>query len=164
MKPRLVVDTNVLLSGIFFEKGNEAQVLKLVLEDRVGLLASLETLEELRETLARPKFHLSPAMSLAMFQAILEKCEVVLNTTEAEIRCRDKDDQKFLDCAHTGRADYLVTGDPDLLDMRQVGRTRILRAAELIRELKENGTRKRSDQGSLPKLKPFVREKHDRFD
>jgi len=164
LKPRLVVDTNVLLSGIFFEKGNEAQVLKLVLEDRVGLLASLETLEELREALARPKFHLSPPMSLAMFQAILGKCEVVLNTTEAEIRCRDKDDQKFLDCAHTGRADYLVTGDPDLLDMRQVGRTRILRAAELIRELKENGTRKRSDQGSLPKLKPFVREKHDRFD
>ena len=164
MKPRLVVDTNVLLSGIFFEKGNEAQVLKLVLEDRVGLLASLETLEELRETLARPKFHLSPSMSLVMFQVILGKCEVVLNISEAEIGCRDKDDQKFLDCAHTGRADYLVTGDPDLLDMRQVGRTRILRAAELIRELKENGTRKRSDEGSLPKLKPFVREKHDRFD
>src|SRR5439155_22573548 len=96
-------DTNVLLSGIFFEKGNEALVLKLVLENRAGLLASLETLEELRETLARPKFHLSPSMSLVMFQVILGKCEVALNISEAEIRCRDKDDQKFLDCAHTGR-------------------------------------------------------------
>jgi predicted nucleic acid-binding protein len=35
---------------------------------------------------------------------------------EAEVRCRDRNDQKFLDCAHTERADYLVTGDPDLLD------------------------------------------------
>jgi predicted nucleic acid-binding protein len=55
---------------------------------------------------------------------------------DAEVKCRDRNDQKFLDCAHTGRADYLVTGDPDLLDLRQVGRTRILRAAGLIRELK----------------------------
>jgi uncharacterized protein len=136
LKPQIVVDTNVLLSGIFFEKGNEAQVLKLILEDRAGLLASLETLEELRETLTRPKFHLSPSQSLAIFQVILGKCKVILNINEAEVKCRDKNDQKFLDCAHTGRADYLVTGDPDLLDMRQVGRTRILRAAGLIRELK----------------------------
>ena len=34
---------------------------------------------------------------------------------DAEVKCRDRNDQKFLDCAHTGRADYLVTGDPDLL-------------------------------------------------
>ena len=55
---------------------------------------------------------------------------------EAQSRFSDRNDQKFPDCAHTGRADYLVTGDPDLLDMRQVGRAMILRAAELIRELK----------------------------
>ena len=136
MKPRIVVDTNVLLSGIFFEKGNEAQVLQLVLEDRVGLLASLETLEELRETLTRPKFHLSPSQSLAIFQVMLGKSRVILKINEAEVRCRDRNDQKFLDCAHAGRADYLVTGDPDLPDLRQVGRTRILRVAGLIRELK----------------------------
>jgi len=136
LKPRIVVDTNVLLSGIFFEKGNEAQVLKLILGDRVGLLASLETLEELRETLTRPKFHLMSSESLTIFQIILGKSEVILNINEAEVKCRDRDDQKFLDCAHTGRADYLVTGDPDLLDIRQVGPTRILRAAQLIRDLK----------------------------
>ena len=136
MKPRLVVDTNVLLSGIFFEKGNESQVLKLILEDRAGLLASLDILEELRETLSRPKFHLLSSESLTIFQIILGKSEVILNINEAEARCLDRDDQKFLDCAHTGRADYMVTGDPDLLDIRQVGRTRILRAAQLIRDLK----------------------------
>lgn len=136
MKLRIVVDTNVLLSGIFFENGNEAQVLKLILEDRVGLLTSLETLEELRETLTRPKFHLSSSESLTIFQIILGKSEVILNINEAEVRCRDRDDQKFLDCAHTGKADYLVTGDPDLLDIGQVGRSRILRAAQLIRDLK----------------------------
>jgi len=55
---------------------------------------------------------------------------------EAQSRFSDRNDQKFLDCAHAGRADYLVTGDPDLPDLRQVGRTRILRVAGLIRELK----------------------------
>jgi putative PIN family toxin of toxin-antitoxin system len=133
-----VVDTNVLLSGIFFEKGNEAQVLGLVLDNRATLLASLDTLEELREALSRPKFRLSSSESLAVFQIILSKSEIVLNVQEAERKCRDRDDQKFLDCAVAGRADYLVTGDGDLLDMQNVGPTKILRAAQLLRGLKTN--------------------------
>jgi putative PIN family toxin of toxin-antitoxin system len=131
-----VVDTNVLLSGIFFEKGNEAHVLGLVLDNRATLLASLDTLEELRATLSRPKFRLTPLESLAVFQIILSKSEIILNVQEAVEKCRDEDDQKFLDLAYTGGADYLITGDADLLDMQQVGPAKILKAIQLLRELK----------------------------
>jgi putative PIN family toxin of toxin-antitoxin system len=95
-------------------------------------------LEELREALSRPKFKLTPPESLATFQIILSKSEIILNVQEAKEKCRDKDDQKFLDCARTGRADYLVTGDRGLLDIHQVGLAKILRAAQFIRELKTN--------------------------
>lgn len=138
MKPRIVVDTNVLLSGIFYEKGNEAQILRLVLDGGATMLASLETLEELKEALERPKFKLTPAESLAAFQIILSKSEVVLTIEKALEKCRDTDDQKFVDLAHSGKADYLATGDRDLLDMRQVGKTRIVTAGQLIRELRTN--------------------------
>ena len=136
MKPRIVIDTNILLSGIFFEKGNEAETLRHVLEERVRLQESLETLEELREALHRPKFQLSLLEALAIFQLILSRSEIILNALEAEVKCRDPDDQKFLDCAHTARADYLVTGDRDLLDIGTVGRTSIITSAQLVERLK----------------------------
>jgi uncharacterized protein len=128
LKPRVVVDTNVLVSGIFFPNGNEARVLRLVLEDKVTLVASLETLAELRETLARPKFQLTGEISLALFQVILAKAKVQLEIRESEVKSRDKDDQIFLDLSNTVGADYLITGDPDILDIGHVGRTRIIRA------------------------------------
>ncbi len=46
MKPRMVLDTNNLMSGIFFEKGNEARVLAEALAGSAKLLASIETLQE----------------------------------------------------------------------------------------------------------------------
>ena len=136
MKPRLVMDTNVLVSGIFFSKGNEAQILGYTIEGRAVLLASLDTLEELREVLTRPKFQLTQPEALALFQMVLSRCEIVLNPEKAEAMCRDPDDQKFLDCAVAGRAHYLVTGDPDLLVMERVGRTLILTGAQLVKAMK----------------------------
>jgi putative PIN family toxin of toxin-antitoxin system len=136
MKPPLVMDTNVLVSGIFFSKGNEAQILGYAIEGRAVLLASLDTLEELREVLAQPKFQLTQPEALALFQMVLSRCEIVLNPEKAEARCRDPDDQKFLDCAVAGKADYLVTGDLDLLVMERVGRTLILTGARLVKAMK----------------------------
>ena len=138
MKPRIVVDTNVLISGVLYEKGNEAQVLGLVLDNRAVLLASLDTLTELKEALERPKFRLTPAESLAVFRIILSKSEIIMRLEKAEEECRDHDDQKFVDLASSGRADYLVTGDRDLLVIRHLGKTKILTAGQVIREMRPN--------------------------
>ena len=137
MKPRIVLDTNNLISGVFFERGNEARVLEEALAGRVRLLASLETLDEFQETVSKPKFQLSPSEVLAVFQLIVSTCEIILAPRKAQVKCRDPDDQKFLDCAVAGRAQFLVTGDRDLLTMRRVGRTKIVTAAELITILKD---------------------------
>ena len=64
--------------------------------------------------------------------------EIVLAPPSAEVKCRDPDDQKFLDCATGGRADFLVTGDRDLLEMKRLGRTRIVTAGELVRLFKKS--------------------------
>ena len=136
MKPRLVIDTNVLVSGIFFSRGNEAQILGQVLDGRSILLTSLDTLEELREVLARPKFQLTQPEAFAIFRMVLSRCEIIVNPEKARAKCRDPDDQKFLDCAIAGKADYLVTGDLDLLVMERVGRTLILTGARLVKEMK----------------------------
>lgn len=138
MKPRLILDTNVLISAIFFETGNEARILDEVLKGKVTLVSSLDTLQEFRETLAAPKFKLTPLEALNVFQLIASISEIVLAPASAEVKCRDPDDQKFLDCAKGGDADFLVTGDGDLLEIRNLGRTKIITARELIRLFKRS--------------------------
>ncbi len=137
MKPRIVLDTNVLASAVLFERGNEARILGHALEGRFILVSSLEILEEYREVLSRPRFKLAPEEILAAFQTVLSLSEIVLEIHRAEAQCRDPSDQKFLDCATTAKANLLVTGDHDLLDMRQVGRTRIVSASRALKELKQ---------------------------
>ena len=99
------------------------------------LLASLETLAELRETLARPKFQLSTEESLALFQPVLAKAKIQMEIRQSEVKSRDKDDQLFLDLAFTVGADYLITGDPDLLNLGRVGRTRIIKARDILKSM-----------------------------
>ncbi len=78
MKPRLIVDTDVLISAIFFETGNEARILDEVVKGKVALVSSLDTLQELRETLAAPKFKLTLLEVLNVFQLIVSVSEIVL--------------------------------------------------------------------------------------
>ncbi len=136
MKPRAVLDTNTLISGLFFGSGNEARLVDAALKGRVKLLTSLEILEEFREVLSRPKFQLSPEEAGSAFQLVVSVSEIILAPAGAKAMCRDPDDQKFLDCASAGRADFLVTGDRDLLTMRRVGRARIVRTTELVKMIK----------------------------
>lgn len=136
MKLRAVLDTNTLISGLFFRSGNEAQLVDAALERRVKILTSLEILEEVREVLSRQKFQLSPNEAGSAFQLVVSVGEIILAPGKAKARCRDPDDQKFLDCASAGRADFLVTGDRDLLSMGRVGRARIVRTAEFVKLIK----------------------------
>ena len=135
MKPRIVLDTNALISAVLFERGNEAGILAYALQGKVTLLASLEILEEYRETLSRPKFKLTQVEILTAFQMIISLSEIVLRTRKAPARCRDPDDQKFLDYATTARANYLITGDSDLLAIAHVERTKIVPAGMLVQRL-----------------------------
>lgn len=138
MKLRIILDTNVLISAIFFETGNEANILDEALKGKLTLVSSLDTLQELRETLETTKFKLTPLEVLNLFQLIVSISEIVLDPPRAHVKCRDPDDQKFLDCAAGGNADYLVTGDGDLLEIKNLGRTKITTARELIRTLKRD--------------------------
>lgn len=51
--------------------------------------------------------------------------------------CRDPDDNKFLDCALAAKADYLVSGDNDLLDIRQYKRIKIINLKKFVEVISE---------------------------
>jgi putative PIN family toxin of toxin-antitoxin system len=111
---RLVLDTNVVLSGLLFPGSTPSRALLKAQADTV--LASDATLLELVEVLGRARFDRYIERSVrqrlvAEFANICEKVQI-----DFPIRvCRDPKDDKFLEVAVHGRADVLVTGDADLL-------------------------------------------------
>jgi putative PIN family toxin of toxin-antitoxin system len=90
-----------------------------------------ETFSELLEVLLRPKF--DRFASLETRQTALESIAYAakwFTPNESVEACRDPCDNKFLELAMSCRADYLITGDEDLLILDPFGKTRILTLSE----------------------------------
>jgi putative PIN family toxin of toxin-antitoxin system len=111
---RIVLDTNVLMSGIFFA-GPPASVLAAWAEGRLELLATVEILAEYRRVGSRlsrkyASVDIDPVLDLVVRESrILEPFPVPADA------CDDKDDIKFLACAISGQATCVVSGDRALL-------------------------------------------------
>jgi uncharacterized protein len=104
-------------------------------------LISFATLAELGEVLIRPKFEILIAREEVV--AVLE-----LNATRGEMidassaiaECRDPKDDKFLNLAVDGRADVIISRDPDLLVLHPFRNIPILTPADFIQWMRESGT------------------------
>jgi putative PIN family toxin of toxin-antitoxin system len=134
MRPdaRLILDTNVIVSALAFPSSKPRQALDAVRE-RGRVLASPDTLGELVRTLRRPK--LAAYITAAEREAFLEAFGATVELVEVRERlavCRDPHDDKFLELAAAGGADYLVTGDADLLVMERFRGTAILAPAAFL--------------------------------
>jgi putative PIN family toxin of toxin-antitoxin system len=111
---KVVLDTNVFISGVFFT-GPPYRILEAWRDARIQIVVSPDILDEYQrvgETLASQfqEIDLKPIFDLLTLNA-----EVVSSERLAEPVCRDPDDDKFLACALTSGAKYVVSGDKDLL-------------------------------------------------
>ncbi len=113
---RVVIDTNLVLSALIFG-GSTARLRLAWQSDRLIPLASKATITELIRVLAYPKFKLTKAEQEDLLADYLPFCDTVLLPEQlpAIPECRDPFDEPFLILALVGNADYLVTGDRDLL-------------------------------------------------
>ena len=115
--PRLVLDTNVVLSALLFHAGALAWLRDAWRSDRLRPLASRETTAELIRVMAYPKFGLTADERRDLLDDYLPYCQTVTLPDSPPVvpACRDPFDRPFLELALAGRADALVTGDTDLL-------------------------------------------------
>lgn len=111
---RLVLDTNVVVSGMLFPGAAPGRV--LVKAQMYNVLASEATLLELVEVMSRSRFdrYVDAAIRKQLVAAYVSACETV-EVTSSIHACRDPRDDKFLEVAVDGDADLIVTGDQDLL-------------------------------------------------
>jgi putative PIN family toxin of toxin-antitoxin system len=134
---RVVVDTNVLVSGLLSADGSPARVVGLVRDAHVTLLLDDRILLEYRTVLARPKFQraIKPAQAEALLALCSELGEYVA-ARPLNVAQPDPDDAPFLEVAVAGRAHALVTGNlkhfPPTPGLRILGPAAFLTYYELI--------------------------------
>ena len=119
--PRVVLDTNVVVSALLFGRGALGWLVDAWQSGRATPLASAQTTTELVRVLGYPKFRLSEAERDELLGEYLPWCEAVEVDRLVEVPdVRDPDDRIFLELAVSASADALVTGDGDLLDLAPV--------------------------------------------
>ena len=136
---RVVLDTNVILSGLLFG-GRLEGLHRTWRAGRFRIILSRETADELLRVMAYPKFRLTQAEIAFLFdtELLLFADVVELPASKSEQRWSlDPEDDKFIRCAQAGKCVRLITGDDDLLSLKRVGKVAILSPAEFLGVLGE---------------------------
>lgn len=135
---RFVLDTNTLVSA-FLWRGTTAKLLQILHTQQHDILSSEILLSELIEVLKRPKFNTqigkinqTPDQLINQWLDVIELIETISLVTPVS---RDIDDDEVLACAMSAKADYIVSGDKDLLVLKAFRGIPIVTAAQALEVL-----------------------------
>jgi putative PIN family toxin of toxin-antitoxin system len=137
---RVVVDTNVWVSGALFPRSVPGRVVEAVRTERAQAVATWELVEEIADTLARPRLVARGVRPVTVVE-VLAYLEPLLPSIEAAVEVRDPDDAPVVQAALSCRAEAIVTGDHDILDDASLRRwlgargVEVLTAAEFLDRL-----------------------------
>lgn len=127
-KERVIVDTNCWISFLIGHRLH--RLVDLLSNERIELIVCNELLDEIRDVTSRPKFskYFPPQEvdSLLEFLLLIGEC---VTPKQAVKLCRDEADDYLLALAIEANADYLVTGDQDLLILKEIKSCRIIDVA-----------------------------------
>ena len=107
---RVVLDTNVVVSGSLIADSLPASILDLAAAKKILTIVSAPILAEYEEVLRRPRLKLSSARIDAAIDLIRTTSLVVTPPRTLSIS-RDESDNRFYECAEAGKADFIVTGN-----------------------------------------------------
>jgi len=132
-------DTNVWISGINWEHGKPRQLLKAAQGKMFVHVTSLEILFEITRVL-RDYFDYSDKDAYEWYREIGGLSKVVAPTLRLNVIEADPSDNKFLECALEGQADFIVSGDHHLLDLESYQGIEIVKVSEFLPQvLGQNG-------------------------
>jgi putative PIN family toxin of toxin-antitoxin system len=124
MKPRLVLDTNIILDLLVF-KDPSAEPIRLLLDAKlVDAIRTSASMAELMDVIGRPTFKLSREDQETIVQAWESGTRLLENEAiePAPFTCRDLDDQVFLDMAYSIRPALLLSKDLRVLELQTIAK------------------------------------------
>ncbi len=143
MPIRAVLDTNVLVSGLMGAKGAPRQALDAWLEGQFTLVTSLYLVDEFVHVLQYPRIaerlQVTEDELAAILAALLSQAEVVPGQLQLPGVTRDPKDDAVVACAVEGGADYIVSGDQDLLVLDRYESVTVVTPRHFMKVLREGG-------------------------
>ena len=123
---KVVIDTNIWISYLL---GSLLQGMdEKILSKEIKVVVSEEMLKELSEVASRPKFkNILTVRRIKELFSLLDSYAIVVSPSQKVNACRDEKDNFLLEIALEGKADYLITGDEDLLVLDSFHNTKIVK-------------------------------------
>ena len=141
-KTKVTLDTNILISALGWE-GNPKRVFDKIVNGEVELIISDDQFAELSEVLKYPRFKFTEEQKDRFKSLILEIATFAKPVEKIDVIKRDPDDNIHLEVAVAGKISYIVSGDPDLLTLKEFRKIKIVTAKEFLEEIgcinKRNG-------------------------
>lgn len=133
---RAVVDTNLIVSGTATSSTIPYQLLEAWREKKYVLVTSPAIIGEVSEVLRRPEKNFS--ITNQEIEAVIETLETeafaTAGTLTVDVVKNDPDDNKFIACAIEGSATHIISGDKDLLSIREYKSIRMVKARDFLEE------------------------------
>lgn len=134
---RAVLDANVVVSAYLNVGGKPAQILSLARRNSIEIYLSPQIILEIVETLLKPrlvKIHKDKREDILVFaKALAEIADITPGTLEVDAVKADPDDNKILACAIEAHADFIVSGDHHLTDLKKYKNIRIVNPDEFLK-------------------------------
>lgn len=125
---RIVADTNIIISAIFWN-GFPRRVIDAVIDGRLAAYVCAEIIEEYISIYQEMLNAGYETANLELLTSFIAKAVLIKTTSSVKV-CRDPDDDKFLECALDAQAKYIVSGDKDLLVLKEYEGIQIVTAHE----------------------------------
>lgn len=128
----IVLDTNVFISGIYWS-GDSERILNYWFDNRFEVICSIKIIEEIIKTLMNFKVQLEFNNLLLWINIISGKSVIIEPIVKLNVVKDDPDDNKFIEAAVTGKADYIITQDNHLLRIGKFQDVEIMTPSEFLK-------------------------------
>lgn len=128
---KIVVDTNVVISGVFFG-GAPRMVLEAVVDHSVSAYATSSIVDEYNEIVDEMIQRKQGRLSKNLLSPFIQSLHLIETSSSIHVS-RDPEDDKFLECAVDSKALFIVSGDKDLLVLEKYENINIITAAEFCK-------------------------------
>lgn len=140
-KLRAVVDTNLFISGIFAKDSLSARLMDLWITQKFELATSVEILREVSRVLQYPRIqeHFKPKDETIrrFFRLVFRKAVVTKGLYQTDRITEDPTDNMFLACALEAEADFIVSRDPHLRNLKQYHGIQILDVKKFVQRVRK---------------------------
>ena len=132
MGKKVVLDTNVFVSALGWE-GASRKIFQNCIRGNLELFISAGIFDEIKRVLHYPKFKFSQDEISEFLDQILEVGNFVETKVRVEIIQDDPSDNKFLECAATVNADYIISRDPHILKIKEFEGIKVISPEDFIK-------------------------------